>query len=184
MSDPVARPDFIFMLTRNDRTVADAAGHLETALTAGVRHLGCNDVGLDIDSLARLAARIRDAGAVSYPEVVSLNPRDEICLIEAGVLLGVDTILGGVNVAQALPILQGRKIGYYPFAGQVYGHPSILSGSPDEIAASADPASRSSRRRSAGMAQYWRRTRDDRGGLQGHGKAGDRRRLHRRHIRP
>lgn len=137
MSDPVARPDFIFMLTRNDRTVADAAEHLETALAAGVRHLGFKDVGLDIDSLARLTARIRAAGAVSYLEVVSLNPRDEIRSIEAGVLLGVDTILGGVNVAQALPILQGRKIGYYPFAGRVHGHPSVLTGSPDEIAASA-----------------------------------------------
>ena len=31
---------FIFMLTRNDRTVKDAAEHLATALSLGVRHIG------------------------------------------------------------------------------------------------------------------------------------------------
>ena len=35
----MSHPDFIFMLTRNDRTVAGAAEYLETALEAGVRHM-------------------------------------------------------------------------------------------------------------------------------------------------
>lgn len=37
---------FIFMLTRNDRTVADASQHLQTALSLGVRHIGFKDIGL------------------------------------------------------------------------------------------------------------------------------------------
>jgi len=137
MLDQTARPNFIFMLTRNDRTVADAAAHLEIALTAGVRHIGFKDIGLDTHGLAGLTARIRAAGAISYLEVVSLGLKDEIRSIEAGVRLGVDTILGGVNVAHALPILAGKTIGYFPFAGRVHGHPSILEGSAEEIAASA-----------------------------------------------
>ncbi len=137
MLDQTARPNFIFMLTRNDRTVADAAAHLEIALAAGVRHIGFKDIGLDGDGLAYLTARIRAAGATSYLEVVSLGLKDEIRSIEAGVGLGVDTILGGVNVAHALPILAGRNIGYFPFAGRVNGHPSVLEGRAEEIAASA-----------------------------------------------
>ncbi len=36
---------FIFMLTRDDRTVEDAVDHLATALSLGVRHIGFKDVG-------------------------------------------------------------------------------------------------------------------------------------------
>ena len=39
MLDQTARPNFIFMLTRNDRTVADAAAHLEIALTSDAVNL-------------------------------------------------------------------------------------------------------------------------------------------------
>ncbi|TIM59586.1 MAG: 4-hydroxythreonine-4-phosphate dehydrogenase, partial [Mesorhizobium sp.] len=42
--------DFIFMLTRNDRTVTDAAVHAETALGAGIRHIGFKDIGLPLDA--------------------------------------------------------------------------------------------------------------------------------------
>ena len=37
---------FIFMLTRNDRTVDDASDQLQTALALGVRHSGFKDIGL------------------------------------------------------------------------------------------------------------------------------------------
>jgi hypothetical protein len=130
-------PDFIFMLTRNDRTIANAGVHLETALAAGVRHIGFKDIGLDTHTLAKLTARLRAAGAVSYLEVVSMNRDDEMRSIDAGIQLGVDNILGGVNVAAALPRLAGRKIGYFPFVGRVHGHPGVLEGSADDIAASA-----------------------------------------------
>jgi len=137
MSEPARRPDFIFMLTRNDRTVPDAAKQLETALAAGVRHIGFKDVGLAFDELALLTRRIRGAGAVAYLEVVSLDRDSEIASVKAGVGLGVDRILGGVNAAEVLPLLAGTGIGYYPFPGRVHGHPSILDGTVDEIAASA-----------------------------------------------
>ena len=60
---------FIFMLTRNDRTVADAATHLETALSLGVRHIGFKDVGLPVAELKALNAAIKAKGATSYLEV-------------------------------------------------------------------------------------------------------------------
>ena len=36
-----------------------------------------------------------------------------------------------------LPLLAGSRIRYYPFPGEVYGHPSILGGTLEEIVASA-----------------------------------------------
>jgi hypothetical protein len=137
MFDLAAAPHFIFMLTRQDRTVADAARHLETALDAGVRHIGFKDIGLPFDALASLTQRIKSAGATAYLEVVSLDRSSEIASVKAGIGLGVDHILGGVNVADILPLLKGSSIGYFPFPGHVHGHPSVLEGTIAEIAASA-----------------------------------------------
>ncbi len=137
MTEPLSRPNFIFMLTRNDSSVPDAATHLETALAAGVRHIGFKDVGLPFDALAQLTQRIHAGGATSYLEVVSLDRDSEIASVKAGVALGVNHILGGINVEEVLPLLVGTGIGYYPFPGRVHGHPSTLDGTIEEIAASA-----------------------------------------------
>ena len=129
--------DFIFMLTRNDRTVADAAVHAETALQAGICHIGFKDVGLPFEALAGLSRMIREGGASTYLEVVSLDRDSEIRSVKAAIDLGVDHLLGGTHVEDALPLLEGTTIGYYPFPGRIVGHPSILEGSQAEIVQSA-----------------------------------------------
>jgi hypothetical protein len=129
--------DFIFMLTRNDETVPDAADRAEVALAAGVRHIGFKDVGLPFEALAALTRRIRTAGARSYLEVVSLDPARELAAVEAGVKLGVDCLLGGTHVEGALARLKGTAVRYFPFPGRVTGHPSVLEGGEAEIVASA-----------------------------------------------
>ncbi|HWF00187.1 MAG TPA: cupin domain-containing protein [Caulobacteraceae bacterium] len=128
---------FIFMLTRNDRTVADAHDHLRAALEAGVRHIGFKDVGLPVDDLKRLAREIRRAGARSYLEVVSLDRETEAASARAALEIGIDVLLGGTRAAEVLPIIAGAGVEYCPFPGQIAGHPSVLEGSVAEIAASA-----------------------------------------------
>ena len=123
---------FIFMLTRNDKTVEDAEEHLATALAAGVHHIGFKDVGLPIERLRGLNEAIKAGGATSYLEVVSLDTESEIASAKAAVDIGVDVLLGGTNVDAVLPILAGSDIQYYPFPGHIVGHPSVLSGTIDE----------------------------------------------------
>ncbi|MEP2262038.1 MAG: cupin domain-containing protein [Paracoccaceae bacterium] len=134
---------FIFMLTRNDRTVEDAAKHLETALSLGVRHIGFKDIGLPVDELKALNKKIQASGATSYLEVVSLDRDSEVVSAKAAVEIGVNILLGGTRVDDVLPVLKGTGTEYYPFPGRIVGHPSVLEGSVKEIAASArDLASR------------------------------------------
>ena len=133
----MAAVDFVFMLTRNDRTVPDAERHVATALAAGVRHIGFKDVGLPFAELERLQALIREGGAASYLEVVSLDSERELASVEAAIALGVDHLLGGTRVEEVLPMLKGAPIRYYPFPGRVRGHPSRLDGSIEEIVVSA-----------------------------------------------
>jgi len=131
------RPDapfrFIFMLTRNDLTVPDAARHVETALAAGVRHIGFKDVGLPPGELTALNRDIQAAGATSYLEVVSLDRTREIAAARLALRMGVDCLLGGCNGVEVAPLLVGSNIGYFPFPGQVSGHPSVLTGTVQEI---------------------------------------------------
>ncbi|PZR89108.1 MAG: 4-hydroxythreonine-4-phosphate dehydrogenase [Stutzerimonas stutzeri] len=125
--------DFIFMLTRRDRTVEDADMHAETALHAGIRHIGFKDVGLPLNRLRQLADQIRAGGARTYLEVVSLDRESEIRSVQAAIELGVDYLLGGTHVSDALPLLVGSGIRYYPFPGRIAGHPSVLKGTQEEI---------------------------------------------------
>jgi hypothetical protein len=133
----MARFDFVFMLTRDDRTVPEAAEHVATALEAGVRHIGFKDVGLPFGALAEIHALIRAGGAASYLEVVSLDREAELASVEAALALGVDALLGGTHVAEVLPRIAGSGVRYLPFAGRVAGHPSVLAGGVAEVVESA-----------------------------------------------
>jgi hypothetical protein len=117
--------------------VADAAIHAATALQAGIRHIGFKDVGLPFDALAGLSRQIREGGASTYLEVVSLDRESEIRSVKAAIDLGVDYLLGGTHAEDVLPLLEGTPIRYYPFPGRIVGHPSILEGSQAEIVQSA-----------------------------------------------
>lgn len=128
---------FVFMLTRHDRTIADAAERLEEALAAGVRHIGFKDVGLPMADLVKLAERIHGAGGRTYLEVVSLDAASEIASAKSAVALGVDVLMGGTRPTAVLPIIAGSGIAYFPFPGRIVGHPSRLEGPPSDIVESA-----------------------------------------------
>lgn len=128
---------FIFMLTRNDRTVPDASQQLQTALSLGVRHIGFKDIGLPLEQLKGLNAAIKAGGATSYLEVVSLDRESEIVSAKAAAEIGVDVLLGGTRVDDVLPIIKGTGIQYFPFPGRITGHPSVLEGTIEEIVESA-----------------------------------------------
>ncbi len=136
--------EFIFMLTHNDRTVPNALDVYAGIRTTGVRYMGFKDIGLPKARLRDLAAAMRADGREVFLEVVSERAEDEIRSVEASLEIGVDWLLGGTHPDAALAVLD--RIGppgtpgrprYCPFPGRVVGHPSILEGTVDEIAASA-----------------------------------------------
>ena len=56
--------DFIFMLTRNDRTVEDAACLVDQVCDLGVTHIGFKDVGVPLATMQR-AGRARSGSAAA-----------------------------------------------------------------------------------------------------------------------
>ena len=125
--------DFIFMLTRNDRTIEDAACLVDAACELGVRHIGLKDVGVPLSTMREVVDRVRERGGVSYLEVVSTTSEAAARSLEAARKLGVDRILGGTDLDAATRILGGLAR-YFPFPGRPVGHPTQLEGSPELVA--------------------------------------------------
>jgi hypothetical protein len=126
--------DFVFMLTRDDRTISNALEVLDDVRALGLRHIGFKDVGIAPAALTELHRQIKSTGATSYLEVVSTSA--DACLQSARIArdLGVDRLLGGTQVEDILAILAGSAVQYLPFPGRPFDHPTKLRGSAADIA--------------------------------------------------
>jgi hypothetical protein len=127
--------DFIFMLTRQDRTITDCLELLDLIRPLRLLHVGFKDIGVDTRTLDTLSKSIRSTGATTYMEVVSTTP--EACMNSARIAasLGIDRLLGGADVAAVQDAIRGTATAYYPFPGRPHGHPTKLGGSPAEVEA-------------------------------------------------
>ncbi|MFE5486956.1 HisA/HisF-related TIM barrel protein [Streptomyces sp. NPDC056527] len=126
--------DFIFMLTRDDRTVTDCLDVLDAVRDLGIAHIGFKDIGVEPATLARLHRQIKDMGATSYLEVVSTTREQALDSVKSAIDLGVDRLMGGTWIDETQALLAGTGIEYLPFAGEPLGHPTSLAGDPARIA--------------------------------------------------
>jgi uncharacterized protein related to proFAR isomerase len=129
--------EFIFMLTHNDRTVDNAMEVLNSLEGSGLTEVGFKDVGATPELQRSLTERAHELGMTVYLEIVSVDAADELQSVDAAIAAGVDWIVGGKFVEQALERLAGTGIKFAPFPGRVVGHPSELQGSIEEIASHA-----------------------------------------------
>jgi hypothetical protein len=130
-------PEFIFMLTKDDATVENALDVYESVRRTDLRWIGFKDVGVSEAVLHELARLMHADGRVVVLEIVSTDASAELESIRTGVRIGADVVMGGTNPEAALPLLAGRPLRYFPFPGRIVGHPSVLNGTIDEIAADA-----------------------------------------------
>lgn len=121
------------MLTRADETVANALAVYDGIRTTAVRFVGFKDLGVSADTLRRLTDRIHSDGRTAVLEIVSETADDELRSVDIGLELGVDVLMGGRRPDLVLPRIAGAGPRYLPFCGTTRGHPSLLSGTPDEI---------------------------------------------------
>jgi hypothetical protein len=129
--------EFVFMLTRDDVTVGDAAGVLASLRESELRYIGFKDVGPPPETLAEVTAAAHEAGMEVMLEVVSTGVVEELRSLRAAAGIGVDWVIGGTHAREGVAILAGTGIRYCPFPGTIVGHPSALHGSIETIAADA-----------------------------------------------
>jgi NAD(P)H-dependent flavin oxidoreductase YrpB (nitropropane dioxygenase family) len=125
--------EFIFMLTRDDVTLADARSIYASVAGTGVRHVGCKDVGLPKDELAALMDDIRAHGHKTYLEVVSETEEATLASARAAAEIRPDHLIGGTLIEPVQEIIAGTGIRFFPYVGRVVGHPCLLRGTIEEI---------------------------------------------------
>ncbi len=130
-------PEFIFMLTHDDMTVANALEVYDDLRDLPLSYVGFKDVGVPHDTLSELTRRMHADGREVMLEVVSESAEDELRSVAAAADIGVDWVLGGTHPDEAIAALEGADVRYCPFPGRVVGHPSLLRGTIEEIADSA-----------------------------------------------
>ncbi len=140
-------PEFIFMLTRADRTIADAREVYESVSQTGIRHVGCKDLGLPREELGRLLEDIHANGHTSYLEVVSETDEATLQSARVAAQLRPDYLIGGTLIEPVQEILGGSGVRFFPYIGKVVDHPCLLRGTIDEIAEDARRAQRAGGRR-------------------------------------
>jgi hypothetical protein len=142
LSDNLERglSEFIFMLTRDDSTIADAREVYESVADTGIRHVGCKDLGLPRDELAALMSDIRANGHTSYLEVVSETEAATMQSASVAAEIGPDYLIGGTVIEPIQDIIAGTDIRFCPYVGTVIDHPCLLRGTVADIAAEAKRA--------------------------------------------
>ena len=129
--------EFIFMLTRDDKTLTDARDVYASIADSGVRHVGCKDVGLPREALQGLMSDIKANGHTTHLEVVSESEQATLASARAAVQIGPDYLIGGTLIEPVQEILVGSGIKFFPYVGRIVGHPCFLRGSIAEIAEDA-----------------------------------------------
>jgi hypothetical protein len=132
--------EFIFMLTRDDVTLEDAREIYASVADSGLRHVGCKDVGVPTEELKALMDDIRSNGHESWIEVVSETEEDTLASARAAAEIRPDHLIGGTLIEPVQEILAGTGVKFWPYVGQIVGHPCLLRGSIDEIVADTERA--------------------------------------------
>jgi hypothetical protein len=134
--------EFIFMLTRDDTTIADAREIYQSIAAVGVEHVGCKDLGLPHDELAALFGEIRARGHTSYLEVVSETEEATLHSARVAAAIRPDYLIGGTLIEPVQEIIAGTGIRFFPYVGEIVDHPCLLRGTIESIVGDARRAER------------------------------------------
>lgn len=125
--------NLIAMLTHNDVTVENALDLFEGLKDLPVNFWGFKDVGLPLEQMKELVTNMKNAGKTTFLEVVQYEENKGLEAAGLALECGVEYLTGTIYYDSILGIVKDRDIKYFPFFGQIYGHPVILGGRIDEI---------------------------------------------------
>lgn len=123
----------IVMLTHNDMTVKNAAELFNQCADLPVEYWGFKDVGLQKEDMAKLYKKMKDCNKKTFLEVVTYSEEECMKGAKLAVDLSVDYLMGTIYYESVFKFLAEQKINYLPFCGKVYGSPSVLEGTINDI---------------------------------------------------
>ncbi len=126
-------PKLILMFTHNDITVPDALDYFDMVKDLDVDYFGFKEIGLPEEKMKKLCDNIHSIGKEAFVEVVEYEEEKILGPAAQAVKLGFDYLMGTIYYPSIMDIVRKSNIKYYPFCGKIYGRPSILDGSIEEI---------------------------------------------------
>lgn len=132
------RPEIIIMLTHNDVTVKNAGAIFNECKDLPVKYWGFKNVGLPKNEMRAVAAAMKAAGKTTFLEVVTYDEASCLDGAQTAIDCGFDCLCGTIYYDSVAKLLKDNNMEYMPFVGKVYGSPSVLEGSIDEIIENAN----------------------------------------------
>ena len=127
------KPDIVVMLTNNDVTVKNALEGFESCKDLPITHWGFKNVGLPKDQMKKTASAMKDAGKMTFLEVVTYDEASCLDGAKTSVECGFDGLMGTLYFDSVHKYLKEHNVEYLPFVGKVSGSPSVLEGTHAEI---------------------------------------------------
>jgi len=126
------KPKLILMFTHKDVTVENAIERFEEVKDLEVDYYGFKEIGLEPDNMEKLCESIHSIGKEAFLEVVEYEEDKIAGPAKMAVDMGFDYLMGTIYYPSIWDII-GKKIKYFPFCGKIYGRPSVLDGTINEI---------------------------------------------------
>ena len=125
--------NLIVMLTNNDVTVENALRLFEKLKDLPVQYWGFKDVGLAPEQMTELVGLMKAAGKTTFLEVVKYTEDEGLKAAELALECSVDYLTGTIFCDSILQFVKDEDMKYYPFFGDIHGHPVVLDGEVDDI---------------------------------------------------
>lgn len=129
--------ELIFMLTHHDVTIPNALEVFDEIKDTDLKFVGCKDIGLPIDEHKILFKSMRKEGITTFLEVVSHDEKKHFEGAKKAIQIGADYLIGGMPqfTKKTIDFLKEERVDikFFPYVGEVVGHPCILEGSVEDI---------------------------------------------------
>jgi hypothetical protein len=125
------------MLTHHDVTIPNALQVFNDVKDAGLKCVGCKDIGLKLEQYKELFSAFKKQGVEGFLEVVTYSEEEHFRGVDLALKIGANNLIGGMPMytEKTIAYLKQKKgqVGFYPYAGKITGHPCILGGTVEEI---------------------------------------------------
>lgn len=127
------RPILIVMLTYNDETVDNAYEIFDKYKNCKAEYWGFKEEPLPLPRMKELYTYMKECGKKTVLEVVAYT--QEKCLEGAkmAVECGCDILMGTMFSDEVNTLCRENNIKYMPFVGKIYGRPSVLEGTCEDM---------------------------------------------------
>ena len=126
-------PELTVMLTHNDRTVENAREIFEQCKNSKAKFWGFKEEPLPLDDMKKLFARMKEFGKTTFLEVVAYSEKEGLDGAKIAAACHCDFLMGTKFFDSINDFCRDNGIRYMPFVGKIFGRPSVLEGTLEEM---------------------------------------------------